>query len=154
MAREAGAAAVRMWDRVMVAWLLYDFANSSFSAIVQATIFPAYYATAVTLAAAIALLLTSETAFQPLDADEDRRARPRHQDQAAHETADPTRSSGRSWHVRTPQTSRGDAPTDGSPRRGAPAVQPARLSDEMTDLVVPAAVPTERISAHLRAPPW
>ena len=38
---------------------------------------PAYYATAITLAAAVALLLTRETAFQPLDADEDRRARPR-----------------------------------------------------------------------------
>jgi MFS transporter, MHS family, proline/betaine transporter len=38
---------------------------------------PAYYATAVTLAAAIGLLLTRETAFQPLDADEGRRARPR-----------------------------------------------------------------------------
>jgi MHS family proline/betaine transporter-like MFS transporter len=38
---------------------------------------PAYCATAVTLAAAIALLLTRETAFQPLDADEGRRARPR-----------------------------------------------------------------------------
>jgi UMF1 family MFS transporter len=33
--------------RVVVAWTLYDFANSAFSAIVQATVFPAYYAGAV-----------------------------------------------------------------------------------------------------------
>ncbi|OLC15563.1 MAG: hypothetical protein AUH29_07630 [Candidatus Rokubacteria bacterium 13_1_40CM_69_27] len=30
--------------RTIVAWTLYDFANSAFSAIVQATIFPVYYA--------------------------------------------------------------------------------------------------------------
>jgi UMF1 family MFS transporter len=30
-----------------VAWTLYDFANSAFSAIVQATIFPVYYAEAI-----------------------------------------------------------------------------------------------------------
>jgi UMF1 family MFS transporter len=37
-------AAVR---RTIVAWMLYDFANSAFSAIVQATVFPAYYANVV-----------------------------------------------------------------------------------------------------------
>jgi UMF1 family MFS transporter len=33
--------------RTIVAWTLYDFANSAFSAIVYATIFPAYYANTV-----------------------------------------------------------------------------------------------------------
>lgn len=33
--------------RTVVAWTLYDFANSAFAAIVQATIFPAYYANLV-----------------------------------------------------------------------------------------------------------
>lgn len=33
--------------RAVVAWALYDFANSAFAAIVQATIFPAYYANVV-----------------------------------------------------------------------------------------------------------
>lgn len=33
--------------RTIVAWTLYDFANSGFSAIVQATIYPAYYANSV-----------------------------------------------------------------------------------------------------------
>lgn len=33
--------------RTVVAWTLYDFGNSAFSAIVQATIFPAYYANVV-----------------------------------------------------------------------------------------------------------
>jgi hypothetical protein len=34
---------------------------------------PAWYTTAVVLAAAIAVLLTGETAFRPLDADDGRR---------------------------------------------------------------------------------
>src|SRR5215475_5878816 len=33
--------------RTIVAWTLYDFANSAFSAIIQATIFPVWYATAI-----------------------------------------------------------------------------------------------------------
>src|SRR5688572_11428161 len=33
--------------RTIVAWMLYDFANSAFAAIVLATIYPAYYANAV-----------------------------------------------------------------------------------------------------------
>ena len=33
--------------RTIVAWTLYDFANSAFSAIVYATVFPAYYANSV-----------------------------------------------------------------------------------------------------------
>ena len=33
--------------RTIVAWTLYDFANSAFSAIVYATVFPAYYANTV-----------------------------------------------------------------------------------------------------------
>src|SRR5262249_4965396 len=33
--------------RTIHAWMLYDFANSAFSAIVQATVFPAFYAKAV-----------------------------------------------------------------------------------------------------------
>lgn len=33
--------------RIITAWALYDFANSGFSAIVQATVFPAYYANIV-----------------------------------------------------------------------------------------------------------
>ena len=33
--------------RTILAWMLYDFANSAFSAIVQATVFPAYYANVV-----------------------------------------------------------------------------------------------------------
>lgn len=33
--------------RMIVAWTLYDFANSAFSAIVQSTIFPVWYATAI-----------------------------------------------------------------------------------------------------------
>src|SRR5512132_3524194 len=33
--------------RTIAAWTLYDFANSAFSAIILATIFPAYYANAV-----------------------------------------------------------------------------------------------------------
>src|SRR5712691_4970754 len=33
--------------RTIHAWMLYDFANSAFSAIVQATVFPAYYANVV-----------------------------------------------------------------------------------------------------------
>jgi MFS transporter, UMF1 family len=33
--------------RTLVAWTLYDFANSGFAAIVQATVYPAYYAGAV-----------------------------------------------------------------------------------------------------------
>jgi MFS transporter, UMF1 family len=37
-------AAVR---RTIVAWMLYDFANSTFAAIVQSTVFPAYYANVV-----------------------------------------------------------------------------------------------------------
>jgi len=32
---------------VVLAWVLYDFANSAFSAIIQATVFPVYYAEAV-----------------------------------------------------------------------------------------------------------
>lgn len=47
MARSDGAAAGAMWNRVLIAWALYDFANSSFAAIVQATVFPAYYANVV-----------------------------------------------------------------------------------------------------------
>jgi UMF1 family MFS transporter len=35
------------WRAPVVAWTLYDFANSAFAAIVLATIYPAYYATAV-----------------------------------------------------------------------------------------------------------
>src|SRR5262245_18021588 len=33
--------------RTIVAWTLYDFANSAFSAIVQATVFPVWYATVI-----------------------------------------------------------------------------------------------------------
>jgi MFS transporter, UMF1 family len=33
--------------RTIVAWALYDFANSAFSAIIQATVFPVYYAEAI-----------------------------------------------------------------------------------------------------------
>ncbi len=33
--------------RAIVAWTLYDFANSAFSAIIQSTIFPVWYATAI-----------------------------------------------------------------------------------------------------------
>jgi len=33
--------------RTIVAWTLYDFGNSAFSAIIQATIFPVWYATAI-----------------------------------------------------------------------------------------------------------
>jgi UMF1 family MFS transporter len=33
--------------RTVVAWTLYDFANSSFAAIIQATIFPVYYASVI-----------------------------------------------------------------------------------------------------------
>ena len=33
--------------RTIVAWTLYDFANSAFAAIIQATVFPAYYANLV-----------------------------------------------------------------------------------------------------------
>src|SRR5712691_5755921 len=33
--------------RTIRAWMLYDFANSAFAAIVQATVFPAYYANVV-----------------------------------------------------------------------------------------------------------
>ena len=33
--------------RIIRAWMLYDFANSAFAAIVQATVFPAYYANVV-----------------------------------------------------------------------------------------------------------
>src|SRR5262245_66589645 len=33
--------------RTIVAWTLYDFANSGFAAIIQATIFPVYYAKVV-----------------------------------------------------------------------------------------------------------
>ncbi len=35
------------WRSTIVAWTLYDFANSDFAAIVLATIYPAYYANAV-----------------------------------------------------------------------------------------------------------
>ncbi len=35
------------WRSTIVAWTLYDFANSAFAAIVLATIYPAYYANAV-----------------------------------------------------------------------------------------------------------
>ncbi|MBI2016521.1 MAG: MFS transporter, partial [Candidatus Rokubacteria bacterium] len=34
-------------SRAVVAWTLYDFANSSFAAIVLSTVYPAYYAGAV-----------------------------------------------------------------------------------------------------------
>ena len=34
-------------SRTIVAWTLYDFANSAFAAIIQATVFPAYYANLV-----------------------------------------------------------------------------------------------------------
>src|SRR3989454_10240089 len=34
-------------SRTIVAWTLYDFANSAFAAVVLATIYPAYYANAV-----------------------------------------------------------------------------------------------------------
>jgi UMF1 family MFS transporter len=37
----------RRFDRAIVAWCLYDFANSSVSAIVVATIFPVWYAQAI-----------------------------------------------------------------------------------------------------------
>ena len=42
--RPTMAAAAR---RTIRAWMVYDFANSAFSAIVQATVFPAYYANVV-----------------------------------------------------------------------------------------------------------
>src|SRR5205814_9768114 len=37
----------RRFDRAIVAWCLYDFANSSVSAIVVATIFPVWYAESI-----------------------------------------------------------------------------------------------------------
>ena len=38
---------LRRVRRTIRAWMLYDFANSAFAAIVQATVFPAFYANAV-----------------------------------------------------------------------------------------------------------
>jgi UMF1 family MFS transporter len=47
-ARDAMLAAVAVPARRTIhAWMVYDFANSAFSAIVQATVFPAYYANLV-----------------------------------------------------------------------------------------------------------
>jgi MFS transporter, UMF1 family len=47
MPRDGRAADVPSSRRTIVAWTLYDFANSSFAAIVLSTIYPAYYANLV-----------------------------------------------------------------------------------------------------------